>query len=88
MTDYTLKFRTEAAANKVLFDGKQSLYPEHVIDIIGTIYKDTGVVATYNGVDSPIMAAVPGWHVNMRGPEDATLDKYSVTVSTPQRVWA
>jgi len=88
MTDYTLKFTTEAAANKVLFDGKLSLFPEHVIDIIGTIYKDTGVVATHNGVDSPIMAKVTGWHVNMRGPEDATLDKYSVTVSTPQRVWA
>ena len=88
MTDYTLKFKDEAEANEALFDGEQSLYPEHVIDIIGTIYKDTGVVATYNGVDSPIMAKLPGWHVNMRGPEDATLDKYSVTVSTPQRVWA
>lgn len=88
MTDYTLKFTTEAAANKVLFDGEQSRFPEHVIDIIGTIYKPTGVVVTLNEIDSPIMAAVPGWHVNMRGPEDATLDKYSVTVSTPQRVWA
>jgi hypothetical protein len=49
MTDYTLKFRTEAAANKVLFDGEQSLYPEHVIDIIGTIYKDTGETTLVDG---------------------------------------
>lgn len=88
MTDYTLKFTTEAAANKVLFDGEDSRYPEHVIDIIGTIYKDTGETTLVDGIEQPVMAAVPGWHVNMRGPEDATLDKYSVTVSTPQRVWA
>lgn len=88
MTDYTLKFTTEAAANTVLFDGEDSRYPEHVIDIIGTIYKATGKTTLVDGIEQPVMAAVPGWHVNMRGPEDATLDKYSVTVSTPQRVWA
>lgn len=88
MTDYTLKFTTKAAANKVLFDGEDSRFPEHVIDIIGTIYKDTGETTLVEGLEQPVMAAVPGWHVNMRGPEDATLDKYSVTVSTPQRVWA
>lgn len=103
MIDYTLKFKDEAEANEVLFEKYPlkmdenlnvtetydvSRFREHVIDIIGTIYKDTGAVATYNGVASPIMAAVPGWHVNVRGPEDATLEKYSVTVSTPQRVWA
>lgn len=88
MTDYTLKFTTEAAANKVLFDGEQSRFPEHVIDIIGTIYKDTGAVATYNGVASPIMAATPGWHVNVRGPETDAFNAYIVEVATPLRVWA
>ena len=88
MTDYTLKFTSKAAANKVLFDGEDSRYPEHVIDIIGTIYKDTGVVATYNGVDSPIMAKVTGWHVNMRGPETKAFEDYVVEAETPFRVWA
>ena len=103
MTDYTLKFKDEAEANEVLFEKYPlkmdedlnvtetydvSRYPEHVIDIIGTIYKDTGVVATYNGVDSPIMAAVPGWHVNVRGPETRAFEAYVVEVATPIRVWA
>lgn len=88
MTDYTLKFTTEAAANKVLFDGEDSRYPEHVIDIIGTIYKDTGETTLVEGVEQPVMAAVPGWHVNVRGPETEAFEAYVVEVATPIRVWA
>ena len=93
MIDYYLKFRTEAAANKVLFlaDAEgvlQSLYPEHSIDVVGKLYKPTGVVITMNGVDQPVMAALTGWHVNVRGPENEALAKYAVPVNTPSRVWA
>lgn len=103
MTDYTLKFKDEAEANAVLFEKYPlkmdedlnvtetydvSRFREHVIDIIGTIYKDTGAVATYNGFASPIMVATPGWHVNVRGPETDAFDAYVVEVATPLRVWA
>lgn len=29
-----------------------------------------------------------GWHVNVRGKENAALEKYVVEVATPYRVWA
>ena len=90
--DYTLKFKTEAAANKVLsttVDGvTSSNYPGHSIDIIGVIYKPTGKMLTSEEGSFPEMAAVPGWHVNVRGPEDATLAEYHVEVATPVRAWA
>ena len=98
--DYTLKFKTEAAANKVLFTEqtqvmgdvvetvKVSNYPGHSIDIIGVIYKPTGKLLTSEEGSFDEMAAVPGWHVNVRGAEDKTLAKYHVQVNTPVRMWA
>ena len=98
--DYTLKFKTEAAANKVLFTEqtqvmddvvetfKVSNFPQHSVDIIGVIYKPTGKLLTSEEGSFPEMAPVDGWHVNVRGPEDATLAKYHVQVNTPVRMWA
>jgi hypothetical protein len=95
--DYTLKFKTEAAANKVLFTEqtqvmgdvvetvKVSNFPSHAVDIIGIIYKPTGKLL--DG-DYPEMAPVTGWHANVRGPEDATLAEYHINVNTPVRGWA
>lgn len=93
MNDYYLKFRTEAAANKVLFladaDGVlRSLYPEHSIDVVGIIYKPTGETTLVDGLEQPVMAALTGWHVNVRGPENEALAAYAVDVATPVRVWA
>ena len=90
--DYTLKFKTEAAANKVLFTTVDGVitnnYPGHSIDIIGVIYKPTGKTISSEEGDYPEMALIPGWHVNVRGAEDKTLAKYHVEVSTPVRGWA
>lgn len=77
MTDYTLKFKDEAEATEVLTDYAGS------IDVIGIIRKRAG------GTDEePVMTAVPGWHVNVRGPELLKLNAYVVQVATPERVWA
>jgi hypothetical protein len=77
MTDLRLKFTDEAQATKAL-DGY-----EGSIDTIGIIYKRTG------GTDEePVMTALQGWHVNVRGPESEALTKFSVEVNTPVRVWA
>jgi len=77
MTDLHLKFTDEAQATEAL-DGY-----EGSIDTIGIIYKRTG------GTDEePVMTALPGWHVNVRGPESEALMQFSVEVNTPVRVWA
>lgn len=90
--DYFLKFKTEAAASKVLFtlvDGEAtSKFPSHAIDIIGVIYKATGTMLTSEDGSFPEMAPIPGWHVNVRGDEAPELEAYAVTVATPARVWA
>lgn len=77
MIDLHLKFTDEAQATEAL-DGY-----EGSIDTIGIIYKRTG------GTDEePVMTALPGWHVNVRGPESEALTQFSVEVNTPVRVWA
>ena len=98
--DYTLKFTSEAAANKVLFTEqtqvmgdvvetvKVSNFPQHSVDIIGVIYKPTGKLLTSEEGSFPEMAPVDGWHVNVRGEENATLAEYHVEVATPVRGWA
>ena len=98
--DYTLKFKTEAAANAVLFTEqtqvmddvvetvKVSNFPQHSVDIIGVIHKPTGKTISSEEGDYPEMAPVDGWHVNVRGEEDATLAQHHVEVATPVRGWA
>ena len=77
MTDLHLKFTDEAQSTEAL-DGY-----EGSIDTIGIIYKRTG------GTDEePVMTALPGWHVNVRGPESEALKAFAVNVATPMRVWA
>jgi len=77
MIDMYLKFKDEAAATKVLEGYEGS------IDTIGVIYERTG------GTDEePVMTALPGWHVNVRGPESDKLTPFAVQVSSPHRVWA
>lgn len=62
------------------------------IDVIGTIYKETGEVEVYSeGIETPVMEAIEGFHVNVRalGDEDnESLESYAIEVATPMRVWA
>ena len=68
---------------------------DYAIDVVGLIHKPTGVTLTDSeGMDYPEMAAVDGWHVNIRLVSDAMRDvvealdgAYGVTPVTPQRVW-
>lgn len=77
MIDMYLKFADEAAATAALESYEGS------IDTIGVIYERTG------GTDEqPVMTAIPGWHVNVRGPENELLAPFAVQVATPYRVWA
>lgn len=61
-----------------------------IYDIIGTIYKPSGVMLTdIDGNDYPEMVAIDGYHVNILPQEDISLvQQYIVTVNTPNRVFA
>lgn len=82
MIDYTLRFPDQQTADEVLQDYTGS------IDIIGLIYKPTGEMLQGEDGPYPAMEPVPGWHVNVRGPESDELAAYAVDVKTPVRVWA
>jgi hypothetical protein len=68
---------------------------DYAIDVVGIIHEPTGVTLTDSeGMEYPEMAAVDGWHVNIRLVGDAmrevveALDgAYGVTPNSPSRVW-
>ena len=60
------------------------------IDVIGTIYRPTGKVETVDGMEVPVMAALEGYHVNVRavdGEDTSALTSFAVVPSVPMRVW-
>lgn len=89
-----LKFQSEAQAIELLVDfrneGEWITYKDGVnIDIVGTIYKPTGVMLTgEEGMKYPEMAPLDGFHVNWLGELPAALAQYAVTPVTPSRVFA
>jgi hypothetical protein len=102
--DKYLAFTDEAAAKAVLYRIEGAVeatedteavegyeVPNYAnIDTIGIIYKPTGETTEQDGMDVPVMAALPGWHVNVRVvDEDAeALQAFEVHPATPLRVWA
>ena len=97
--DKFLSFANEAAAKAVLYriegavearEGVEAVDGYEVanfknIDTIGVIYKRTG------GTDEePVMAAIPGWHVNVRlmpHEDGSALSSFEVFPATPMRIW-
>jgi hypothetical protein len=80
--DMYLRFTDEAEATELLTD-----YPGSV-DVIGIIYKPTGVMIETPESEVPEMAAIPGWHANTRGPMLESLIPFAVEPEHPVRVWA
>lgn len=82
------------AENEVILPAHERVADGLVIDIIGTIYKPTGNTLTVDGMDVPEMAAIPGYHANLRGElfhnQLLTLDPILLPVppDQPYRVWA
>ena len=69
---------------------------DYAIDVVGIIHKPTGVMLTdADGNEYPEMAALDGWHINLRlvgevkRVEAEALVAYTVdpTPVTPSRVW-
>lgn len=72
-------------------DGGSLYHPDAAIDVIGTIYQQTGETTLVDGGEVPVMAAAPGYHVNVRttSPElAAALDALRTYPETPVRKWA
>ncbi len=95
--DMFLKFTDEAAATAVLYTQEPTAWDEEGnvtatgqayanISIIGIIYKPTGET---DAEGNPVMAALDGWHVNVRvvGEDPTPLEQYAVTPTLPVRVW-
>ena len=64
---------------------------KHLIDVIGEIYKPTGVVNVVDDEEIPEFAKVPGWHVNVRFHKESlpeALTAHRVTPSNPVRTFA
>lgn len=64
--------------------------PGYLTDEIGLIFKETGTMLTDPDDESltyPEMAAIPGWHINMRGDVPAAIQPFVVQVNSPYRIW-
>ena len=68
---------------------------DYAIDVVGVIHEPTGTMLTDSeGMEYPEMAAVEGWHVNIRLVGDAVREtvealdaSHGVTPNSPSRVW-
>ena len=95
--NYYLKFTTEQAMKDSFITLELAEMIDNTFitkvptDVIGTIYKPTGVMLTSNGIDYPEMVAIDGWHVNIIADlteiQQASLPLLSKPL-TPYRVWA
>lgn len=70
-----------------------ALYAQHLasmpvqVDVLGTVYRDTGTTTVVNGVTVPVMTASAGWHVNVIADDiPAALWPYLVNPVMPKRV--
>ena len=96
--DYITVVDEETGESSSVADGESYLVThthDYAIDIVGTIHEPTGVTLTDSeGMDYPEMAAVDGWHINIRLVGDAMRDvvealdaTHGVTPNSPSRVW-
>ena len=67
---------------------------KYALDVIGTIYRSTGEVTLVDGVETPVMAKVDGFHANLRVINMSDFDVNKIaeilleTPSNPVRGWA
>jgi hypothetical protein len=102
--DIYLKAKSEAAlyealeAAGVVTKGEDGWHVtdghKYALDVVGKVYKPTGEIIEQDGVESPIMAAVPGYHANLRVMDASNFDAEllaEVTINPPNnpaRGWA
>lgn len=98
--DFMLKFDNKTIADSVLFVERETIengemvtvqVPKYSgIDVIGVIYKPTGVIVQSTYAPFQQFAPIQGWHVNVRNESDAPeIKQYEVnpTPDSPERTW-
>jgi hypothetical protein len=102
--DIYLKAKSEAAlyealeAAGVVTKGEDGWHVtdghKYALDVVGKVYKPTGEIIEQDGVEAPVMAAVPGYHANLRVMDASNFDAEllaEVTINppnNPSRGWA
>ena len=96
--DYSTIVDPETGVESTQIEGEPYLVSstsDYAIDVVGVLHEPTGNTLTDDdGVEYPEMAAVDGWHVNIRLSSDAMRDavealdvSHGVTPDTPKRMW-
>ncbi|AWH14530.1 hypothetical protein [Aeromonas phage 13AhydR10PP] len=96
--DLNLKAPDEHAIKKFMMDagfervagGFGLSYPDTQLDVVGTVYEETGESEPTNGQVTQVSIPLPGFHVNVRTPDQELADRlkpYTITPDTPYRVW-
>jgi hypothetical protein len=98
--DFYIKLTSEASMHSVLsafYNEEGELVPntaDYAIDVVGVLHEVTGNTLTEDGMEYPEMAALDGWHVNIRLSSDAMRDavealdvSVGVTPTSPLRIW-
>lgn len=97
--DSTIVTDPETGEEHVQLEGEPYLVStthDYAIDIVGVIYKATGVMLTDpEGNEYPETAPLDGYHLNIRLLNDTMREaveaidaEYGVVVNSPSRVWA
>lgn len=96
--DYTTIVDPETGEESTQLEGEPYLVSntaDYAIDVVGALHEPTGVTLTDDeGMEYPEMAALDGWHVNIRlsssvcrGAVEALDIAHGVTPAAPKRVW-
>ena len=100
INDFYIKLTNEAAMLTVLsaFYNEEGEFvsntADYAIDVVGVLHEPTGNTLTDDGMEYPEMAALDGWHVNIRLSSETMRDavealdvSHGVTPDTPKRMW-
>ena len=96
--DYSTIVDPETGEESTQIEGEPyfvSSTADYAIDVVGVLHEATGSTLTDDdGMEYPEVAALDGWHVNIRLSSDAMRDavealdvSHGVTPDAPRRVW-
>ena len=95
--DYSTIVDPETGVESTQIEGEPYLVSstsDYAIDVVGVLHEPTGNTLTDDGMEYPEMAALDGWHVNIRLSGDTMRDavealdvSHGVTPTSPLRIW-
>jgi hypothetical protein len=95
--DYNTIVDPETGVESTQIEGEPyfvSSTADYAIDVVGVLHEATGNTLTDDGMEYPEMAALDGWHVNIRLSSETMRDavealdvSHGVTPDTPKRMW-